>query len=117
MQYDAEFCDAAPTRLKGIAMINVDDVEIGAKELEHCANLGFVGAMVTVYPPIGRRYDSPEYKPLQASPDSGHNDNGNGHGHHEADEPQKTLFSWAEFMAEEQVKPKRRKRKPQIATL
>ncbi len=67
MQYDAEFCDAAPTRLKGIAMINVDDVEIGAKELEHCANLGFVGAMVTVYPPIGRRYDSPEYKPLRAA--------------------------------------------------
>ena len=51
MQYDAEFCDAAPTRLKGIAMINVDDVEIGARELERCANLGFVGAMVTVYPP------------------------------------------------------------------
>ncbi len=53
MQYDAEFCDAAPTRLKGIAMINVDDVEIGARELERCANLGVVGAMVTVYPPIG----------------------------------------------------------------
>ena len=28
----------------------------------------------------------------------------------------KTLFSWAEFMAEEPVKPKGRSRKPQPAT-
>ena len=34
--------------------------------------------------------------------------NGNGH-HDEAPEPQQTLFSWAEFMAEEPVKPKGRK--------
>ena len=33
----------------------------------------------------------------------------------EAEEPQQTLFSWAEFMAEEPVKPKRRKSKPQPA--
>ncbi len=32
-------------------------------------------------------------------------------------EPQQSLFSWAEFMAEEPVKPKGRKRKPQPATL
>ena len=36
--------------------------------------------------------------------------NGNGNGHHdEATEPQQSLFSWAEFMAEEPVKPKGRK--------
>ena len=34
--------------------------------------------------------------------------NGNGH-HDEAPEPQQSLFSWAEFMAEEPVKPKGRK--------
>ena len=34
--------------------------------------------------------------------------NGNGH-HQEADEPQQTLFSWAEFMAEEPVRPSRRR--------
>ena len=38
--------------------------------------------------------------------------NGNGH-HDEAPEPQQLLFSWAEFMAEEPVKPKGRSRKPQ----
>ena len=55
--------------------------------------------------------------------DTGHvSANGNGHaavpvnGHHdEAPEPQQTLFSWAEFMAEEPVKPKGRGRKPQPA--
>ena len=36
-------------------------------------------------------------------------------GHDEAPEPQQTLFSWAEFMAEEPVKPKGRGRKPQPA--
>ena len=38
--------------------------------------------------------------------------NGNGH-RDEAPEPQQSLFSWAEFMAEEPVKPKGRSRKPQ----
>ena len=45
--------------------------------------------------------------------------NGNGvNGYHddEADEPQQSLFSWAEFMAEP-VKPKRRNGKPQPASL
>ena len=58
--------------------------------------------------------------------DTGHHANGNGHaaievngnGHSdEAPEPQQTLFSWAELMAEEPVKPKGRKRKAQPATL
>ena len=42
----------------------------------------------------------------------------NGNGHHDGEaEPQRTLFYWAEFMAEEPVKPKGRGRKPQSATL
>ena len=54
---------------------------------------------------------------------NGHHANGNGHaaveinGHRsEAPEPQQTLFSWAEFMAEEPVRPKGRSRKAQPAT-
>ena len=45
--------------------------------------------------------------------------NGNGaNGHYdEADEPQQSLFSWAEFMAEGPVKPMRRNGKPQPATM
>ena len=49
---------------------------------------------------------------------NGHHSNGNGNGHHdEASEPQQSLFSWAEFMAVEPVKPRGRGRKPQPATL
>ena len=61
------------------------------------------------------------------SPADGNGANGNGHapvpvngnGHHddEAAEPQQSLFSWAEFMAEEPAKPKRRNGKPQPASL
>ena len=57
----AEFCQTFPKRLKGIAMINIDDVNEGVAELANRANQGFVGAMIPVYPPEGRRYDSPEY--------------------------------------------------------
>ena len=49
---------------------------------------------------------------------NGRHANGNGNGHdEEAPEPQRTLFSWAEFMAEEPVKPKGRSRKPQAPSL
>ena len=69
---------------------------------------------------------------VELNPDEGHvtaNGNGNGHsavpangkgvnGRHddEAEEPQQSLFSWAEFMAEP-VRPKRRRRKPQPASM
>ena len=44
--------------------------------------------------------------------------NGSGNGRHEeSDEPQQTLFSWAEFMAEEPVKPKGRRSKAQAPSL
>ena len=50
---------------------------------------------------------------VELGPVNGHTPaNGNGHGPHddgEDDEPQQSLFSWAEFMAEETVKPRGRK--------
>lgn len=63
----AEFCRIAPDRLKGIAMINLDDVKDGIAELDRTAKLGFAGAMITEYPPENRRYDSPEYEPFWAA--------------------------------------------------
>lgn len=62
----AEFCGVDRQRLKGIAMINLDDVADGVAELERAARLGFAGAMITVYPPEERRYDHPMYEPLWA---------------------------------------------------
>ena len=63
----AEFCSAHPKRLKGIAMLNIDDVEMGIKEMERCAKMGLVGAQIPVYLPAERPYDSPEYEPLWAA--------------------------------------------------
>ena len=63
----AEFCSAYPKKLGGIAMLNIDDVQAGVRELERSAKLGFCGAMITVYPPEERSYDSPEYEPLWAA--------------------------------------------------
>jgi predicted TIM-barrel fold metal-dependent hydrolase len=60
----AEFCAVAPDRLKGIAMINVDDVGDGIAELERTARLGFAGAMITEYPLEHQRYDGPAYEPF-----------------------------------------------------
>ena len=47
---------------------------------------------------------------------SGNGTNDNGH-HEEADESQRSSFSWAEFMAEEPVKPKARRGKVQAPSL
>ena len=63
----ADFCNAFPKRLKGIAMLNVDDVQVAVKELERCCRMGLIGAMITVYPPQDRPYDTPEYEPLWAA--------------------------------------------------
>ena len=62
-----EFCGTVPKRLKGIAMLNLDVVQEGVKELERCAKMGYVGAMIPVYPPVERPYDKPEYEPLWAA--------------------------------------------------
>ena len=63
----AEFCRVDPDRLKGIAMLNVDDVDDAINELERTAKLGFSGVMMTEYPPEDRRYDHPDYERLWAA--------------------------------------------------
>ena len=62
----AEFCSANPKRLKGVAMLDVEDISWAVREMERCANLGLAGAMISVYPAEDRAYDSPEYEPLWA---------------------------------------------------
>src|SRR5207247_3883125 len=63
----AEFCRPHPSRLKGIAMVNLADVPDGLRELERAARLGLAGAMITEYPLEHRRYDQPEYEPFWAA--------------------------------------------------
>jgi len=66
----ADFCAADRKRLKGIAMINLDDVQEGIGELERAARLGLAGAMITEHPLDHRRYDQPEYEPFWAAAES-----------------------------------------------
>ena len=55
---------------------------------------------------------------VELAPVNGHaNENGANGYHAAAEESQQSLFSWAEFMAEVPVKPKRRNGKPQPASM
>jgi predicted TIM-barrel fold metal-dependent hydrolase len=63
----AEFCRTDPQRLKGLAMINLDDVQEGIRELERTAKMGLCGGMIAEYPPEARRYLEPEYEPFWAA--------------------------------------------------
>jgi predicted TIM-barrel fold metal-dependent hydrolase len=62
-----DFCQADTRRLKGIAMLNVEDVDEAVRELGRVRRLGLAGAMITVYPPEERAYDSPDYEPFWAA--------------------------------------------------
>ena len=63
----AEYCRPFPRRLRGIAMLNMDDVQEGITEMERCAKMGLLGAMITCYPPEDKSFNSPEYEPLWAA--------------------------------------------------
>jgi predicted TIM-barrel fold metal-dependent hydrolase len=63
----ADFCSAYPGRLKGIALINVDDIPGAIKELERARKRGIAGAMISVYPSEDRSYDRSEYEPFWAA--------------------------------------------------
>jgi predicted TIM-barrel fold metal-dependent hydrolase len=60
----ADFCKPQPDRLKGIAMLNVDDIDDACAELERCAKLGLVGAFIPVSPLPDKPYRHPIYERL-----------------------------------------------------
>ncbi len=61
--FAAEFCQANPRRLKGVAVINIDDVEDGVEEIKRCVKKGFVGATIPEYM-AAKSYRSRDYDPL-----------------------------------------------------
>ncbi|HZO08089.1 MAG TPA: amidohydrolase family protein [Myxococcota bacterium] len=63
----AEFCAEDPSRLKGLAMLNVDEVDEAVAELERVARLGLAGALVTVKPPAWAPFRSRAYDALWAA--------------------------------------------------
>ena len=52
-----DFCRTAPLRLKGVALINVEDVDEAVRELTRVRGLGLAGGMITVAPPEAASYD------------------------------------------------------------
>jgi len=60
----AEFCATAPGRLRGIAALNVDDVEVAAAELRRAAGLGLAAGLIPVSLPIGETYADPRFDAL-----------------------------------------------------
>ena len=63
----AEFCRPYPNKLLAAGLINTDDIPSAIKELERCANIGLIGALISAYPPQARSYDSTEYHPFWAA--------------------------------------------------
>jgi len=63
----ADFCASSPGRLKGIGMLNVDDIESATRELERCHRIGLAGAMISVAPPPWGSYRLPDYDRLWAT--------------------------------------------------
>ena len=63
----ADFCAYAPTRLHGLGLISLWDVDAGVRELERCAELGHKGAMIWGCPPADAPYYSPVYDRLWAA--------------------------------------------------
>jgi predicted TIM-barrel fold metal-dependent hydrolase len=59
-----EFCAYQPERLKGIALISLDDLASAVEDLQEARGLGLVGAMIAVYPGDERQYDQPTYDPF-----------------------------------------------------
>lgn len=59
-----EFCAHAPDRLKGAAMINVDDVHAALGEMARTARLGAACFLFPVDPAPGQRYDDRRFEPL-----------------------------------------------------
>ena len=62
----AEFAAYNPDRLKGVAMINLDDIGEAITEIRRCKTLGLAGLLLPSYPYPGPTYDSAHYDPLWA---------------------------------------------------
>ena len=62
----ADYCAYAPTRLAGLALISLYDIDEGVKELRRCAQRGLKGAAIWASPPDDQPYSSAVYDPFWA---------------------------------------------------
>ena len=59
--WTAEFVSGSPRKLAGAALINVEDTDDAAKELQRCAKLGLRAAAIPTYPGDDTPYRLPGY--------------------------------------------------------
>ncbi len=62
----AEFCRAAPSKLYGIGLIPMHDVQVAIDELRRCVQLGLPGAAIWGTPPQGHPFASSRNDPFFA---------------------------------------------------
>ncbi len=63
----AEFCSYNPKRLTAVALIALEDIEEGVRELRRCAKLGLKSAMICGAPTADKPYHSRIYDPFWAA--------------------------------------------------
>lgn len=63
----AEFCGAYPDRLKGLAMLDPDDVDEAVDEVQRAKSLGLVGAILPLYSAEDSPYHHERFDPLWAA--------------------------------------------------
>ena len=62
----AGFCATHPQRLRGVAMLNADDIDTAASELERAVGQGLAAGLIPVGLPMGRTYADPAFDRLWA---------------------------------------------------
>jgi len=60
----ADYCSHAPTRLYGIGLISLEDIDLAVRDLEGIVQQGMRGAMIWGSPPADRPYDDRRYDPF-----------------------------------------------------
>lgn len=60
----ADYCSHDPSRLYGIGLISLEDLDLAVVDLEAIARQGMRGAMIWGSPPADRPYDDPSYDPF-----------------------------------------------------
>jgi predicted TIM-barrel fold metal-dependent hydrolase len=63
----ADFGSVHPKRLKGVAMVSVDDIAWAVAEVRRVAKKGLVGVMIPGTPEADKGYNTPYYDPLWAA--------------------------------------------------
>ena len=62
-----DFCGADPSRFKGVALLDVDDIPGAVEELERCVEAGLAGGMIPTYPGEDGPYYRADYDALWAA--------------------------------------------------